>query len=161
MNRFFPVMLGLLGTFGVCCAADGNRIPADFQAALEKAEHFELLSLDPKRPEKAPADAFHGWSVLGKTTVKDAEVRKKVVAAFEKGVRENSGIAAACFNPRHGIRLTNDKKTLDLVICFECFQVQAFVADKRAAGFLVTGSPQALFDDVLKDAKVPLPAASK
>ena len=97
-----------------------NKIPDDLQTMLEKAEQFELLSISPYPPKEKPADAFHGWEVLGKTTVKDAEVRKKLVAAFKKGVEANAGITADCFSPRHGIRVTRDGKTADFVICFEC-----------------------------------------
>jgi hypothetical protein len=138
-----------------------NKIPDELRAILEKAEQFELLSLSPDRPQEQPKVAFHGWKVLGKTTVKDAETRRKLVTAFKKGVAENNGIVAACFNPRHGIRVTADGKTVDFVICFECDQVQAFVGDKKEPGFLITDSPQAVFDGVLKEARVPLPEKPK
>ena len=134
-----------------------NKIPDDLKTMLEKADKFELLSLNPEHLKEKPADGFHGWAVLGRTTVKDADVRKTLLEAFEKGVKENEGIVARCFNPRHGIRVTHDGKTADFVICFECYQVKAFVGDRDAKDFLVTGSPQPAFDKVLTDAKVPLP----
>src|SRR5262249_3205646 len=116
----------------------------------------ELLSLSPGRPQQKPKDTFHGWELLGKTTVNDAETRTKLVAAFKKGVDENKGVVAACFNPRHGIRVTHDGRTVDFVICFECFSVQVFAGDKQTKGFLITDSPASAFDSVLKEAKVPL-----
>ncbi|MBA4066816.1 MAG: hypothetical protein C0501_24530 [Isosphaera sp.] len=88
--------------------------------------------------------------------MKDADTRKKLVAAFKKGVADNTGIAAACFNPRHGIRVTSDKKTVDFVVCFECFSVKSYADGKDAGGFLITKSPQKAFDAALTDAKVPL-----
>jgi hypothetical protein len=133
-----------------------NKIPDEARAILEKAEQIELLSLDPARGEEKPKDDFHGFKVLGKTVVKDAEVRKKLIAAFEKGVAENKGEAALCFNPRHGIRASHDGKTADFVICFECFHGHVHVGEKKLEGFLTTDSPEAAFDKVLKDAKVPL-----
>jgi hypothetical protein len=137
-----------------------NKIPDDLRAMLEKADQFELLSLNPDETKEKPKDGFHGWQVLGKTTVKDAEARKKLFAALEKGVAENKGEVARCFNPRHGIRVTHDGKTADLVICFECLQVKAFAGDRRH-DFLVTPSPQPTFDAVLKEAKVPLPEPAR
>lgn len=134
-----------------------NKIPDEARAILDKAGEFELISLDPVRPREKPKDAFHGWKVLGKTTVKDAETRRSLIAAFAKGVEENKGIVAACFNPRHGIRASHDGKTVDFVICFECFSVQAFMGDKSDKGFLITRSPEALFNKVLREAKVALP----
>src|SRR5262249_20104969 len=121
----------MLASLIASASARADKFPEDLQAILEKAEQFELLSLSPERLKEKPADAFHGWKVLGKTTVKDAEARKKLIVAFKKGVEANTGIAAACFNPRHGIRVTHDGKTTDFVVCFECFQVQVFVGDKQ------------------------------
>ena len=141
-------------------AEEKNTIPDDVRAVLESADQFELLSLNPD-PREKPKDGFHGWKVLGRTTVKDADTRKKLVDALQKGVAENDGTVAACFNPRHGIRVTQGGKTADIVICFECFQASAYLGDKATKSFLVTASPQATFDGVLKDAKVPLPGPGK
>ena len=137
-----------------------NKIPDNVRTILEKAEKFEVLSLSPERLKEKPKDDFHGWRVIGRTTVAAAD-REKLVAAFKKGVADNDGTVAACFNPRHGIRVTHDGKTADFVICFECLQVHAYLGDKDEKGFLVTQSPQAAFDTVLKTAKVPLAGAEK
>src|SRR5205814_561732 len=59
-----------------------NKLPAEVQAILDKADKFELLSLDPTPEEQEPKDAFHGYKVLGRTALKDADVRKKIVAAL-------------------------------------------------------------------------------
>ncbi|HJZ58287.1 MAG TPA: hypothetical protein VKE74_25315 [Gemmataceae bacterium] len=141
------------------CAAD-NKLPAAAQVVLDKAEQFELLSLDPKPVPKADQDkeknVFHGYRVLGKTTVKDA-TRNTLLAALDKGIKDaDPNLAAGCFNPRHGIRATHDGKTVDLVICFECLAIVVYVDDKSERGPHVTGSPQEAFDKVLKAANVPL-----
>jgi hypothetical protein len=121
---------------------------------LEKATELELFSLDPAtRNEK---DGFHGYKVLGKTTVKDADTRKLLVAAFKKGVEEDTKVAN-CFIPRHGVRLKIDKTTVDLVICFECAVVHQYYDNNTGPGFAISKSPQPAFDKVLKDAGVPLP----
>jgi hypothetical protein len=135
-----------------------NKIPDAVKAVLDKADSFELLSLEPSERKEAKG-GFHGWKVLGKTEVKDADTRKDLVAALEKGVAENKGEVAKCFEPRHGIRATRDKKTVELVICFECLQVRGYVdnSDKNTDGFLTSKSPQPAFDKVLKGADVPLP----
>src|SRR5262249_42133996 len=132
------------------------------RAILDKAQQYELISLDPSREgDDKDKDKFHGWKVLGQTAFKDADLRKKVLDALVKGIQENDGIAAACFNPRHGLRAVHDGKTVDLVICFECLQVQVFV-DGKKSGVLTSESPQPLLDMILKDAKVPLaPKAGK
>jgi hypothetical protein len=135
--------------------AKENKIPDETKAILDKADSFELLSLDPMR-DKEVKDGFHGWKVLGKTEVKDADTRKGLVAALAKGAADNKGEVARCFNPRHGIRATHDKKAVDLVICFECLQVRVYPDKGEGEGFLTTAKPQAEFDKVLKAADVPL-----
>jgi hypothetical protein len=154
------VLVGLVAFGSVGCSS-GAQIPADARAALEKADEWELYSLDPTRQTDPPKDAFHGWKVLGKTTVKDADTRKKLLAALEKGAKDNDGIAAACFNPRHGVRVKAEGKTIDLVICFECFSASVYAGDERTASFLTTASPQPALDKVLTDAKVPLPGKDR
>lgn len=139
-----------------------NRLPAAVEQLLDKAETFELVSLDPDNRGKGVVakDGFQGWKVLGKTSVKDEE-RKRLTAALRLSVEDNFGIAAACFIPRHGIRLKGDGKTVDLVICFECLSAQVFVDGKRGKGFLTTNEPRAAFDAVLKTAGVKLPKPAK
>lgn len=61
----------------------------------------------------------------------------------------------ACFNPRHGIRVSHNTKRTDFVICFECLQVK--VHGEGQGDFLVSDFPKAIFDKVLRDAGVPLP----
>jgi hypothetical protein len=137
--------------------SSGAEIPADARAALEKAAEWELYSLDPSRFKDPPKDNFHGWKVLGMTTVKDADTRKALLAALDKGARDNDGTVAACFNPRHGIRVKAGDKTIDLVICFECFSASVFTGAERSGSFLTTASPQPALDRVLTAARVPLP----
>ena len=145
---------------------DGNDIPKTTISALESAERYELLSLNPDRatdpdhaasqPTSHPADDFHGWRVLGRTTVADAPTRKRLNDALRAGARESDGTAERCFNPRHGVRVVRGDRIVDLVICFECLQVRVIENDQQSEGFLVSESPQAVFDDVLRSAGIPL-----
>src|SRR5262245_65277714 len=98
-----------------------NQLPPKARAILEKAEAFELLSLDPSPESERPKEGgYFGWKVLGKTTVKDADTRKRIVEALLKGIESSDGNGARCFDPRHGISAKHEGQTVDLVICFEC-----------------------------------------
>jgi hypothetical protein len=134
----------------------GPDIPADALKALTNAERYELLSLDPQRSETPPADEFRGWRVLGRTVIDDAPTRKKLTDALRAGAREKDIAPAACFEPRHGIRVTKGGRTTDFVICFACSQAQVFEAGEKRDGFLVSHSPEATFDAVLQEKSVPL-----
>jgi hypothetical protein len=141
--------------FSAQVAGQENKIPDQARAILEKASQFELLSIGHGPSTKNPTDDFHGWPVIGKTTIKDSNSRNRLVTALEKGVEENKGDSMKCFNPRHGIRVTHDGMTADFVICFECFQVMVYVAGEKER-FLITASPAPVFNRTLQDAKVPL-----
>jgi hypothetical protein len=144
------LVLGLAGR------SSGAEIPADVRSALAKADSWELYSLDPEQRKDPPKATFHDWRVLGKTTIKDADTRKRLLVALEKGAKDNDGTVAGCFNPRHGIRVKSGDKTIDLVICFECYSAAIYTGDEKTGSFLTTRSPQPALNKVLTDAKVPL-----
>lgn len=138
-------------------AAPAGELPAPLQATLEKGGEFHLFSIRPARVEKTEgALHFHGWEVIGRTSIRDEVQRKKLVAAFKSGVEESQGIGAACFRPRHGIRIAEPGKTTDFIICFECFQVQVVIDGLPQKAVLVTRTPEPSFNEALKRAKLPL-----
>ena len=137
-------------------AGQENKIPDQTREILERASLFELLSIGHGPSPKKPTEDFHGWPVIGKTTVKDQDTRNRLVAALEKAVGENKGDSMKCFNPRHGIRVAHGGKTADFVICFECYQVMVYVAGEKEQRFLITASPAPVFNQTLQNAKVPL-----
>jgi len=137
-------------------AGQENKIPDQAREILENGSQFELLSIGHGTSPKKPTEDFHGWPVIGKTTVKDPDARNRLLAALEKGVEENKGDSMKCFNPRHGIRVTHDGMTADFVICFECFQVVVYVTGDKEQRFLITASPAPVFNQTLQQAKVPL-----
>jgi hypothetical protein len=124
-----------------------NKIPEEIVTVLDNAEEIELYSLDPKDIRK-PKE-------LGKTVIKNAEVRKKLVAEFKSGVEDSIG-HALCFNPRHRLKAKHKDKAIDLFICFECFQVKYSLDEQETKTLLISSKPQALFDSILKDAGVKL-----
>jgi hypothetical protein len=149
-------LLIILGSILTACGRS-NRIPEDARAVLEHGDEFELLSLNPRLHLESAERSFHGYDVLGTIRIKDADIRKRLVSAFEKGVTENQDEIAACFNPRHGVRVTFGSRTADFVICFECAQVRVYSAAGAEHNLLISASPQAVFNQVLRDAHVPLP----
>jgi hypothetical protein len=137
-------------------ACHRERLPADVRAVLDGAEEIELYSLDPDHNKPKGADTFHGWNVLGKVTLTDRADRSRVVTALKRGVNASDGMVAACFIPRHGIKASHAGKTLELVICFQCLSMKAHV-DGKQHSVLTTGSPAAVFNEVLKEKGVKLP----
>jgi len=137
--------------------AQDKKLPDPVATALEKATELEVYSLSEERDEKG----WHGAKVLGSTKVKDAEALKALVADVKKGVAEGDR-GAKCFIPRHGIRITHDGKTHDLVICFECHWVHIYAdgSDKRQV-MPISDAPAAALNDILTKAKIPLAKPKK
>jgi len=135
-----------------------NKLPEPVVKALEKAESIEVYSLD---GERGVEDGWHGTRVLGKTTVNKAKDTKAIAVAVTKGVAEGTD-GARCFIPRHGIRVTYDDKTYDLVICFECHWVYIYTdkSDKPTV-LIISEAPQKLLNTILTDAKVQLAKPTK
>lgn len=144
-------------------APSDNEIKANRQAAqepldlLNRAERFDLLSLDPNdapnRTRKSD-ESFHGWDVLGTTTVTNVDVRRRLAAALRKGVDDCDLNAHNCFVPRHGIRFVHNGKRIEFVICFKCLQVNVYVDGTETSNFFITSSPQATFNEALRAAGI-------
>lgn len=156
MKPLFLAVLLMFLTSQFACAANENSLTPQVQAVLNKADQIELLSLSPEHLQEKPKDAFHGWRVLGSTTIKGDD-KAAALTALRAGIAANDGMVAGCFNPRHGVRATQGGKTVDLVICFECLQISVYVGEEREKGVLTTAQAQPLFNKLLTAAKVPLP----
>jgi hypothetical protein len=150
-------LIGLLVADG-SARAEEKKMPEIVRAVLSQPDQVEVLSLNPS-PEKEKdgdkdKDTFHGYKVLGKTALKEAKQRKELVDALVAGIQEKA-TPARCFIPRHGLRVTSDRKTIEMVICFECAQVKVFDGAAMVWSSTVGKSPEPAFDKVLKDAGIP------
>jgi hypothetical protein len=149
------------GPFRYTYILQPNVIPSAAREALEAPEKVELLSLDPDRRHRQKGGGFHAWKVLGRTEVKDKGQQKELTKAFITCVEESDGLGAACFDPRHGIRVTRKGQVVDLVICFECLQADCYSGDKQENSLFITRSAENVFDQVLRKAGVPLAEKGK
>jgi hypothetical protein len=147
-------------TVGCLGPMEPNVIPEAGKLALERADQFELLSLEPTvEQHDGENDSFHRWHVLGKVTIEQKKSRERILAALSAGVPEHQGPVASCFIPRHGIRVVHAGKTYDFVICFECHAVAVYTDPSGAdesGGFQIDSSPQPVFDEELVKAGIAL-----
>ena len=126
---------------------------------LTTPDSLTLYSIDgrdfvPGTEPKADEE-FHGYPVLGKIDVKDPKSRREIIAAVKKGIADSDGMMAKCFWPRHAIRATENGKTIEYVICFECNQLQIYT-DGTDELEPTTREPQVVLNKHLQDAKIPL-----
>lgn len=134
-----------------------NQLPTEASNALRNATTFELFSLNPnQRDQESGIDTFHGWTILGSVEISDSETRTTLLDALEAGIAENEGLVAACFDPRHGIRVRYNGKQHEFVICFRCYSGDWYIDEKESEVFYLTDSPKPIFDQVLQAASVQL-----
>lgn len=126
---------------------------------LTDPDELALYSIDGRhrQPEEPPAagETFHGYPVYGAVALTDPAARRAVASAVRAGLVEPDISAAACFWPRHGVRVTAGGRTTDYVICFECHQARIYAGGRRKAR-LTGRTPQAVLDRYLAEAGVPL-----
>lgn len=127
---------------------------------IATAESVTLYSLDGRDPgetddERHPkrGETLHGYGVLGSTTVGKAD-RRRVADALNRGLQDSE--IAACFLPRHAIRIESNGSQTDFVICFECLQYSIYVDGKRTDHGMIYDTPEPILDEILKKAGVRL-----
>jgi hypothetical protein len=145
-----------------------NALPEAVETALKNATEMEMLSInqlflglldeDEEKKYTDPKVGFHERKPLGRTTVKDEETLKKIRAELSEAINKKQSPLERrlCFEPRHGLRVKDGKDTIDLLICFHCWTVIIFRNEKHVSTLAIERDPQKLFNQILKDAKVPL-----
>lgn len=145
------------------------HLPQDIQTLLENADTFTLFSVKPEPDfDRKSTNTFEGHEILGQLKIQSQGTRTELVNALNDGIsaeyrhkRPGETLALpSCFNPRHGIRAKKGDATIEFLICFECRQIYITYIPPRSATnqlFLTTSVPAATFNEVLKDAGVPLP----
>jgi hypothetical protein len=169
MQRTFQFLwlLGLLAVLSGCSRTANRSTPApesffefprEIDAAIDdvlaNADVVELWSIN--TAEKESTGKFQFYNSAGFAPLKkDTEQRERVLAAVRQGIREGDG-RAFCFEPRHALRAVYKANTVEIVICFECSGIDAFLNGKCVQGFTTASSPEALLNQILKAGGVPL-----
>jgi hypothetical protein len=143
-------------------AASGcqQTFPERAATLLRNADTLVLFSLEPFSGPSDPR-GFHGWPVLGQVAI-DKEDREAFVDAVIAGAASNDSKRALCFDPRHGIRAVSKAGTVDLVICFECSQVEVFYSGGSSDYFIPNSTLHETLSARLSKAGIPVaPTMSK
>ncbi len=91
--------------------------PNNSYQIFNRGEKITLYSLEPKESIDGN-ETFHGYKILKETLIDSSSKQFLLKRSLTNGMIGSHG--AACFNPRHGLRIVDGEKTVDIVICFEC-----------------------------------------
>jgi hypothetical protein len=127
-------------------------MPSQVEQALDEAQDYELLSLHPRLSD----GEFHFHRVLGRVKIDDPAIRKQLNDALRRSFRQSEGRSGTYDKPRHGIRVSRSGEIVDLRIDFEGRDVHIYRNNEPDGSFSITDSAQAIFNDVLKKANIPI-----
>lgn len=118
--------------------------PFSAPAAPPGSEGAKKAETNPETPEKPkrkvpPDQEFHEYPILGQLVMKENEKLRYVIQALDTAGQNWVGVVAACYSPRHGIRVKNEGKIHDLVICYEC-SIAALYVDGKNVGRIYFGT---------------------
>ena len=150
---FIALILCITGFAGELNIKKPKKIHGDAQELYEMIkDHDQVIfyTLEPGMKIKGKK-VFHGYSILGNKELKKFEHKKTILDYLNKSIEKSQGDVAACFEPRHGLRIVKGKKILDLVICFEC--ASAKVSSSKKSYILIDGKRDT-FDKVAKALKM-------
>ena len=146
------------------------HLPEALQQILNDADEFILFSLDPTPDfEHKSKNTFKRYPVIGQTKINASSTRRQLTKELDNAIRAGDGLTvsngvvflsgpfASCFNPRHGIRAAKSRETVELLICFECEQVQIDSSKEAERVLKISKKPSRTFNAVLTSAGVPLP----
>jgi hypothetical protein len=132
-----------------------NKLPGEVALALHAPDKGKLYSLEPW-DEATPTDpTLHRFKIIGQLDL-DRSLATSVAAEFKAAiVSSRTRLAALCFDPRHALSVTSRGTTFDLLLCYECGQLEVFNGDRLIAVLSASGTPTAL-NAILSANKVPL-----
>jgi hypothetical protein len=109
---------------------------------LRDGEQFTIYTLLPHLGPKGQPDpekpAFHGYTITGEARIREAAAQTAILDTLLDAVSASDGRVAACFNPRHGIRVFHQGRFLDLVICYECLHLRVYAANDAPSQVVLT-----------------------
>ncbi|MEG3789156.1 hypothetical protein V1318_03385 [Lysobacter sp. CCNWLW3] len=152
--KIFLLISWLLASSCAVASDLANALPAEATQALHSTGHAVIYSLEPWADPDKNVVRLQGYQILGRSDLSDAQ-RSIAVGAFDSALAGWEGAIAACFDPRHALRIQFEGHAYDFLLCYSCQQVEVFRDGKMIGGAGITGSPEVL-NDLMTSLQLPL-----
>lgn len=153
--KIFLLALWMLASSVAFASGRPNALPTEADQALHSGGPAVIYSLEPwVAPDRKVALRLQGYEILGQSELSDAQ-RQIAVGAFDSALAEWDGAIAACFDPRHALRIRFKGHAYDFLLCYSCQQMEVFRDGERLGGAGTAGSPTVL-NELMKGLRLPL-----
>ena len=158
---FFPIAFSAIGSLLVVStiAQPKNQptqtqlqaaFPDSSSSVFEKGQQMSLLWIDPPISSQKPI-TFHGCHVRRERIITDPKLKEELRAALNAAIANNTGNAAKCFIPHHGLRVSQGNQSVDLIICFECRRLVVYSGHNSSSSIITPSqSTELLFNRLLR-----------
>ena len=126
-----------------------KAFPENSFKILKNSDKLMLYALNPVSKTQSAED-FRGFPVITKTEVKTKTHQNLLKRSLLKSMIGET-VKNECFKPRHALRLSDGKQTLDVLISFECGKFISYFEDKKGEN-RISRSAELLFNQTLMNA---------
>jgi TPR repeat protein len=151
-------LVAIFGTITGCGVAPAPpTLPEEVLKALNSHSSITLYSLQPWGGPDLPEWDFHGHHQNGHVELKPPQAKQAIAAvndAISKGV---AGLESLCLiNPRHALRIISSGNTYDILICYECGQLEIYRNGQPLPFSGSIGSKPDALNRLLRQERIPL-----
>jgi TPR repeat protein len=134
-----------------------STLPDEVLKALDSPLSITLYSIQPWGGPDLPEWDFHGHHQNGHVELKQKKAKQAIAAlndAISLGV---AGLQSLCLiNPRHALRVISSGTTYDILICYECGQLELYKNDQPLPFSGSIGSKPDALNRLLQQEGIPL-----
>jgi TPR repeat protein len=133
------------------------KLPEEVLKALDSPSSITLYSIQPRGGPDLPEWDFHGHHQNGHLELKPNQAKQAIAALNDAISKGAAGIESACLiNPRHALRVISSGNTYDILICYECGQLELYKNDQPLPFSGSIGSKPDALNRLLQQSGIPL-----
>jgi TPR repeat protein len=152
------VSVAIFATIAGCGASPAPpRLPDEVVKALEGSSSITLYSIQPWGGPDLPEWDFHGHHQNGHLELKQQQAKQAIAALNDAIAKGNAGLESLCLiNPRHALRVISSGNTYDILICYECGQLELYKNNQQLPFSGSIGSKPDALNRLLQQSGIPL-----
>jgi TPR repeat protein len=133
------------------------KLPEEVLKALDKPSSITLYSIQPWGGPDLPEWDFHGHHQNGHAELEPKQAKQAIAALNDAISKGNAGLESLCLiNPRQALRVISSGNTYDILICYECGQLELYKNDQPLPFSGSIGSKPDALNRLLQQSGIPL-----